>query len=141
MKEKNREKYYFERDDLGHLTGLTVCSIEGYLGFASCYPGKVVVEEATNAGLKQMLISEVAKADIFSKKVGKEVAKGRAHKLAGLITEGITEAEALDKLYSGRMKTRIREYADREIVRQENRPQLELDFSPPEEILESNQPN
>ncbi len=136
--EEIKEKYYFERDDKGHLTGLTVCSIEGYLGFASCYPGKVTVEKATNAGLKQMLISEVAKADTFNKKVGKEVAKGRAFKLAGLVAEGLEEGDALDKLYSGRMKTRIRQYAEREIVRQQTKAELGLiDL----EVSKPNQPN
>ena len=107
MTSSKKESFYHERDVDGHPTGLTVCRVGEYLGYAFCHPGKVSEREIKVKEKKALLVIQEQDRDAYNKKIGKTVAKGRAEKLTALIQEGLSLTDAVTKVYSGRMQKRI----------------------------------
>jgi hypothetical protein len=111
MTSSKKESFYHERDLYGHPTGLTVCRVGEYLGYAFCHPGKVIEKSITaKGGKKALLVIQDQDPDAYNKKIGKTVAKGRAEKLTALLQEGLAFDEAVTKVYSGRMLKRIAQW-------------------------------
>jgi hypothetical protein len=114
-----KEQCYFDKNN-GYFTGLTVYNNGTCLGYSYCHPGRIFKRKyITDQGQDALNIVEVSKPDEFNKKVGREIARGRAELTRELLEEGHPMSSIMDIIYSKRLQTRIREYSDREIIRQQ----------------------
>lgn len=104
-------RFHHERDKDGKYTGISVCDLDGVQGFSFCY--LTHYKKTISEDWEGPIVSLVEhKGDQFNKKTARQISEGRARKLKSLMKQMPLE-DAMEKLYSHRMRRKINEYMER----------------------------